>query len=44
MDEQERKEVDLFADLLDKCLDLRGDKRITPSEALRHPFISRAKV
>lgn len=44
MDEQERKEVELFADLLDKCLDLRGDKRITPSEALRHPFISRAKV
>ena len=43
MDEQERKEVELFADLLDKCLDLRGDKRITPSEALRHPFITRAK-
>lgn len=44
MDEQERKEVELFADLLDKCLDLRGDKRITPSEALRHPFVTRAKV
>jgi hypothetical protein len=44
MDEQERKEVELFADLLDKCLDLRGDKRITPSEALRHPFIARGKV
>jgi serine/threonine-protein kinase PRP4 len=43
MDEVERKEVELFADLLDKCLDLRGDKRITPSEALRHPFIARAK-
>ena len=43
MDEVERKEVELFADLLDKCLDLRGDKRITPSEALRHPFITRAK-
>jgi serine/threonine-protein kinase PRP4 len=43
MDEQERKEVELFADLLDKCLDLRGDKRITPSEALRHPFIQRVK-
>lgn len=44
VDEQERKEVELFADLLDKCLDLRGDKRITPSEALRHPFVTRAKV
>jgi serine/threonine-protein kinase PRP4 len=43
MDEAERKEVELFADLLDKCLDLRGDKRITPSEALRHAFITRAK-
>lgn len=43
MDEQERKEVELFADLLDKCLDLRADKRTTPSEALRHPFITRAK-
>lgn len=39
MDELERKEVELFADLLDRCLDLRGDKRITPSEALRHPFV-----
>ena len=44
MDEQERKEVELFADLLDRCLDLRGDKRITPSEALRHPFITRTKT
>jgi serine/threonine-protein kinase PRP4 len=43
MDEVERKEVELFADLLDKCLDLRGDKRITPPEALRHSFITRAK-
>ncbi len=44
MDEQERIEIEFFADLLDKCLDLRGDKRITPSEALRHPFVTRAKV
>jgi serine/threonine-protein kinase PRP4 len=44
MDEQERKEVELFADLLDKCLDLRGDKRLTPSETLRHPFITRTKT
>jgi serine/threonine-protein kinase PRP4 len=44
MEDQERKEVEMFADLLDKCLDLRGDKRITPSEALRHPFITRVKI
>lgn len=43
-DEQEKKELELFADLLDKCLDLRGDKRITPAEALRHPFIARSKA
>jgi serine/threonine-protein kinase PRP4 len=43
-DEQERKEVELFTDLLDKCLDLRGDKRITPADALRHPFIARGKA
>lgn len=43
MDEGERKELDLFLDLLDKCLDLRPEKRITPGEALRHPFIARMK-
>jgi serine/threonine-protein kinase PRP4 len=44
LDEQERKEVELFLDLLDKCLDLRPDKRISPIEALKHPFITRAKA
>lgn len=43
MDESERKEVELFADLLDKCLDLRGDKRMTAADALKHPFIARVK-
>lgn len=43
MDETERKEIELFLDLLDKCLDLRVDKRITPNEALKHPFITRTK-
>ncbi|KIX03030.1 uncharacterized protein Z518_06580 [Rhinocladiella mackenziei CBS 650.93] len=42
--EPERRELDLFVDLLDKCLDLRPDKRITPSDALKHPFISRTKT
>lgn len=43
MEDSERKELDLFLDLLDKCLDLRPEKRITPGEALRHPFIARLK-
>jgi serine/threonine-protein kinase PRP4 len=43
MDEGERKELELFLDLLDRCLDLRPEKRITPAEALRHPFIVRTK-
>ena len=44
LDEQERKELELFLGLLDKCLDLRPEKRITPAEALKHPFILRAKT
>lgn len=44
MNEQERKELELFADLLDKCLDLRPEKRITPNDALKHPFILRVKT
>lgn len=43
LSDQERKELDLFADLLDKCLDLRPEKRITPNDALKHPFIARTK-
>jgi len=44
MDEHERREVDLFLDLLDKCLALDPAKRITPSEALKHPFVTRARA
>ncbi|KIW53097.1 hypothetical protein, variant [Exophiala xenobiotica] len=44
LDEQERKELELFIDLLDKCLDLRPEKRITPNEALKHPFVLRTKA
>ena len=40
-DPLERKEIELFLDLLERCLDLRPDKRITPVEALRHGFINR---
>lgn len=41
--ETEQKEVNLFMDLLDKCLNVNPEKRCTPSDALKHPFILRAK-
>ncbi|PHH74042.1 hypothetical protein CDD80_3404 [Ophiocordyceps camponoti-rufipedis] len=34
-----RQSVDQFMDLLDKCLLLHPEKRITPAAALRHPFL-----
>jgi len=37
----ETKELNLFVDLLDRCLALNPEKRMTPTEALKHPFISR---
>jgi serine/threonine-protein kinase PRP4 len=43
MAEAEVKEVGLFVDLLEKCLNLNPEKRCTPAEALRHPFIMRTK-
>lgn len=43
MGEVEMKELNLFVDLLDRCLNLNPEKRCTPAEALRHPFISRVK-
>ncbi|PQE12356.1 CMGC DYRK PRP4 kinase protein [Rutstroemia sp. NJR-2017a BVV2] len=39
--EAESKELALFTDLLDRCLALNPEKRITPMEALKHPFIDR---
>ncbi|KAL9615888.1 MAG: hypothetical protein Q9160_009174 [Pyrenula sp. 1 TL-2023] len=41
--EEDRKELISFVELLERCLDLRPDRRITPVEALRHPFILKAK-
>jgi serine/threonine-protein kinase PRP4 len=35
------KELNLFADLLERCLNLNPEKRCTPDEALKHPFIRR---
>ncbi|KAI9644812.1 U4/U6 small nuclear ribonucleoprotein prp4 [Ciborinia camelliae] len=39
--EVEQKDLTLFADLLERCLALNPEKRITPSEALKHPFIAK---
>lgn len=42
MTEQERREVDLFRDLLESCLMVHPEKRITPGDALKHPFFTMA--
>lgn len=44
MNDAEIKEVNLFVDLLERCLNLNPEKRCTPNEALKHPFIMRQKV
>ncbi|KAL2860406.1 kinase-like protein [Aspergillus pseudodeflectus] len=44
MTDSEAKELGHFVDLLDRCLSLNPEKRCTPAEALKHPFILRPKV
>ena len=44
LNDVETRELNLFVDLLDRCLSLNPEKRITPKEALKHPFIARAKT
>lgn len=44
VDESDIKELNAFVDLLDRCLSLNPEKRCTPAEALRHPFLTRAKM
>ncbi|KAE8348164.1 kinase-like domain-containing protein [Aspergillus coremiiformis] len=44
MTDNEAKELTLFVDLLDRCLSLNPEKRCTPAEALKHPFIARPKA
>ena len=39
----EIKELNAFIDLLDRCLSLNPERRCTAAEALRHPFLTRAK-
>ncbi|KAI8964930.1 kinase-like protein [Daldinia sp. FL1419] len=38
MNDVESRDLNHFIDLLERCLTLNPDKRITPSEALKHPF------
>ncbi|OAA58533.1 serine/threonine-protein kinase [Niveomyces insectorum RCEF 264] len=40
MDDAETKDLSRFYDLLDRCLSLNPDKRILPSDALKHPFFT----
>lgn len=40
----ETAELNLFADLLDKCLTLDPIRRITPNDALKHEFITRVSA
>lgn len=40
MNDAEAKHLNHFIDLLEQCLALNPDKRITPSEALKHPFFA----
>ncbi|KAK9421633.1 putative Kinase-like domain-containing protein [Seiridium unicorne] len=42
MNDAETRDLNHFTDLLERCLALNPDKRITPSEALKHPFFLRA--
>jgi serine/threonine-protein kinase PRP4 len=40
MSDAESRELNHFVDLLERCLTLNPDKRLTPAEALRHPFFT----
>lgn len=43
MSADEKKELDRFKDLLENCLLVNADKRITPEKALQHDFFTMAK-
>lgn len=43
LSDSEAKELTQFVDLLERCLSLNPEKRCTPQEALRHPFIWRPR-
>ena len=39
LSDEEMKLISSFIELLDRCLSLDPSRRITPREALAHPFI-----
>ncbi|KAJ5095499.1 hypothetical protein NUU61_004855 [Penicillium alfredii] len=41
MSDGDAKDLTLFVDFLDRCLSLNPEKRCTPAEALKHPFLAR---
>ncbi|KAJ5750037.1 hypothetical protein N7533_007065 [Penicillium manginii] len=41
MSDVEVKDLQSFVDFLDRCLSLNPEKRCTPAEALKHPFLTR---
>jgi serine/threonine-protein kinase PRP4 len=40
LNEAESRDLSLFIDLLEHCLALNPDKRLKPTEALKHPFFT----
>ncbi|KAK0717911.1 hypothetical protein B0T26DRAFT_646399 [Lasiosphaeria miniovina] len=40
MDDAESGSLNHLVDLLERCLTLNPDKRLKPSDALRHPFFT----
>ncbi|KAI4596120.1 U4/U6 small nuclear ribonucleoprotein prp4 [Pestalotiopsis sp. 9143b] len=44
MNDAETRDLNHFVDLLERCLALNPDKRITPTEALKHPFFLKASI
>ncbi|KAJ5132749.1 hypothetical protein N7448_006907 [Penicillium atrosanguineum] len=41
MADSDAKDLTLFVDFLDRCLTLNPEKRCTPADALKHPFLTR---
>ena len=40
LDDAESRELNHFVDLLERCLALNPEKRLTPADALKHPFFT----
>jgi serine/threonine-protein kinase PRP4 len=40
MNDAETRQLSHFVELLERCLALNPDRRITPTEALKHPFFT----